>query len=96
MSTDGAERRELRVHARKKACLAGIVMLGGYAIPCTIVNLSKFGARVTLHKSITLPRRRTRLTCARFGRIAAEVVWQNGMDVGLKFAPTPATGNRQN
>ena len=90
MSANAAKHTELRAHARKKACLAGIVMLGGYAIPCTIVNLSKSGACVTLHKSIRLPRRLTRLTCARFGRVSAEVVWQNGAYVGLKFVLTRA------
>lgn len=90
LSTNASRRVERRAQPRKKTNFIATVMLGSDAIPCYIVNLSKSGACVRLFKLVRLPRGLTRLTCARFGRIGAEIVWQSGMDVGLKFIPTPA------
>jgi hypothetical protein len=89
LSADVAKRvDERRAHPRRKVNFVATVMLGCDAIPCYIVNLSKSGACVRLFKQIKLPRDFTTLTCARFGQIAAKVVWQNGAEVGLKFVPT--------
>ena len=90
MDAEANKRVERRTHQRRNVNFVGIVMLGADAIPCHITNLSKSGACVRLHKSIRLPRGHTRLTCARFGRVSAEVVWQNGAYVGLKFVLTRA------
>jgi hypothetical protein len=92
LSAGVTKRVQRRAHPRKNANFIGIVMLGGYAIPCSIVNLSISGAYVRLHKPIDLPRKLATLTCAHFGRTSAEVVWQNGMDVTLKFGSTLAPG----
>src|SRR5689334_20429953 len=95
LSADVTKRVQRRAHPRKYANFVGIVLLGGYAIPCSIVNLSISGACVKLHKSIGLPRKLTTLTGAHFGRISAEVVWRNGMDVSLKFGSKLAPGMPQ-
>jgi hypothetical protein len=91
-STQANPNVERRAQPRRPANFIATVTLGSDALPCYVVNLSKAGAMVRLFKPIRLPRGFTFLTCARFGRIRAELVWQIGAEIGFKFpAPGPAS-----
>jgi hypothetical protein len=63
------------------------------AAPCAILNLSNGGARLRVADAKDCPAQ-VELECARFGRLAARVVWRRGNDLGLAFfgAPLKASG----
>lgn len=56
----------------------------GHCQPCTVVDISRAGARLRLEKAPD-PCEQVWLIIANIGPIAAEVAWRRGADAGLHF-----------
>jgi hypothetical protein len=81
---------ERRSHQRKTALLAASIDTGTGNHSCVILNVSRGGAMLQL-KAPFDARQRVTLVIDRFGRLSAEVVWQDKdkCKIGLRFTDTP-------
>ena len=60
----------------------------GQAVECAILDITADGARVSIREALRLPKA-VKLCFARTGElIEAEVAWQLGFDLGLRFVHT--------
>ncbi len=65
-----------------------ILVIEGHEYPCTIMDLSEFGARIEvkgLHHEPSL----ATLQSERFGHLEGCVQWARGVEAGLRFAAAP-------
>jgi PilZ domain len=78
------KKREVRKSVRQSAW---ITLDGGFAVrPCTVMDLSTAGAKVTVDDAATVPNR-LRLAFSRDARTGrtCDVVWRRGKTLGVKF-----------
>jgi hypothetical protein len=78
---------------RRRAKRAGVawpavIKHGHRSWSCTIVNLSKTGARLRLIGSVP-PKATVQLVCDRFGALAGVIMWHRGELAGLEFRAAP-------
>jgi hypothetical protein len=78
-----------RTRGRKWVNILATLTHGRNILSCAIIELSEGGARIRLTDESIVVQGQTRLAAAQLGDVAAEVVWQQGATVGLKFAPPP-------
>jgi hypothetical protein len=94
MNTDISKeaRAERRRYRRKQTSLIATVNYNFQMLPCFIADISVGGAKIKLLEPTALPAGPLELECGRFGKVAAELVWQKGLFAGLKFADPAAFG----
>ena len=93
MPADAAFRNERRRHRRDQTSLIATVNYGSVLLPCFVADVSMGGAKIKLIEPGKLPRGAAVLECSRFGKIAAELVWQRGLFAGFKFGDAAAVGD---
>ena len=77
-----------RLHPRAKVLWTGSLESGNRSMDCVLLNI---GARGAMGRSVgVLARGRVSLQSFHFGRLAAEIVWQEGNAFGLRFKASPA------
>ena len=76
-----------RPEARKRVLLSGLIVYGHGAITCdcTIKNLSTSGARIKLPYLVALPDRFHVIKVRQGVAHSARVVWNKGLEMGVKF-----------
>jgi hypothetical protein len=81
--------KENRQYARTSVLWSGMLHAGARGVPCRVHNISPHGAKVRLLEPID---RITRISVKieRFGEFPADVVWQKGDFIGIKFRDDPA------
>ena len=79
----------LRRTIRKRVLWAAKLAHGAKRYDCVVVDLSLGGARIYLAQPIGQGDLVT-LTLDRMGALRAEVVWQEGHSIGLRFVDEPA------
>ena len=77
---------ERRRHHRLDTMTVATLNCGRVFLPCVVTNVSRGGARVRLLEPADLPRDAIVLQSSRYGAMTAEVAWQLGLIVALKFA----------
>jgi len=84
-----------RGHGRKPANILATLKRGKDIFSCHIVELSEAGARIKLANEFAVVEGTARLTAAEIGDLEAEIVWQKGDTVGLRFTAVTvrAAGN---
>ena len=73
-----------REHVRKTVFLTAKLSACGQSVTCEIVNISSGGARLNMSRQVAFDTGIT-LNIGPFGEFVGEVVWQNGMEVGVRF-----------
>jgi hypothetical protein len=63
-------------------------------IPCTVLDISSWGAQLRVDQALPPQPRRVSLTLEAFGTIAAEIVWQRENAVGVQFLQQQAAIRR--
>ncbi|MDJ0608048.1 MAG: PilZ domain-containing protein [Kiloniellales bacterium] len=86
-------RSERRRHGRAKVLWTGNLDHGNRTSDCVVLNIGPHGA---MARSLDLIPRGSRvmLQSFHFGRLAAEIVWQDGNALGLCFKDNPAAVRR--
>ena len=74
-----------RGHGRKPVNILATLKRGNDIYSCHIVELSDAGARVRLASEFAVVEGTARLTAAEIGDMEAEIVWQKGDLLGLRF-----------
>ena len=74
-----------RGHGRKPANILATLKCGGDMFSCHVVELSEAGARIRLAIETAVVSGAARLIAAELGDKEAEIVWQSGDLVGLRF-----------
>jgi hypothetical protein len=74
-----------RGHGRKPVNILATLKRGSDIYSCHIVELSEAGARVRLASEFAVVEGMARLTAAELGEVEAEIVWQKGDLLGLRF-----------
>ena len=79
-----------RPEARKRVLLSGLIVYGHGAVTCdcTIKNLSTSGARIRLPYLLALPDRFHVINVRQGVAHNARIVWNKGLDLGLKLDTT--------
>jgi hypothetical protein len=85
-----AAKLDRRRHGRKVVSYLATLAFGRDILSCYVLDFSDGGARVALRDSRTVVRGAARLSCSAFGDFPAEVVWQKGALVGLRFENAPS------
>jgi hypothetical protein len=88
VQTAWAEKRSRRRYVRKSVLLCGTLHQGQAELDCVVTNISANGARLIAHQSLDKPSLGA-LKINRCGMFPAEVAWQEGEHVGLRFLDTP-------
>lgn len=90
---DQSCRSERRRHGRAKVLWTGNLDHGGGTSDCVVLNI---GPRGAMARSLALLPRGGRVTLQsfHFGRLSAEIVWQDGNALGLRFKDNPAVVRR--
>jgi len=78
-----------RGHGRQRVNLLATLSRGREIFSCHVVELSEGGARIALAQEVPLDRGKVRLDAAELGARDAEIVWQKGAEIGLRFTATP-------
>jgi hypothetical protein len=80
--------KKLRRYPRSRVLWPGKLTLAGATVDCIVLDVSANGARV---RADGLPTDigGVSLELARFGSFAAEMMWRDGSEVGLRFAEPP-------
>lgn len=74
-----------RGHGRKPVNILATLKRGKEFHSCHIVELSDAGARIRLASEFAVVEGAARLAAAEIGELEAEIVWQKGVLVGLRF-----------
>ena len=74
-----------RGHGRKPVNILATLKRGNDFFSCHIVEISDAGARVRLASEFAVVEGMARLTAAEIGDLEAEIVWQKGDLLGLRF-----------
>jgi hypothetical protein len=77
-----------RKTVRKRVLWKARIEIGGATHPCAVVDLSLGGARLHFAEPVEKGTK-VRLILDRFGAFRAEVVWQKGRGVGMRFTDDP-------
>jgi hypothetical protein len=91
MSGNSRGRAEQRKHRRQPLHYSAKIMMEGEepARACALSDVSQFGARLVLDKDEEFPDRFVLLLSANGGaQRRCQVIWRDGMTVGVKFAPS--------
>ncbi len=86
---DQTSRLERRRHGRAKVLWTGNLDHDGGISDCVVLNIGPHGA---MARSLDPPPRDGSVTLQsfHFGRLTAEIVWQDGNALGLRFKDNPA------
>ncbi len=79
---------EIRRFERTTVLWSGQLVFQEQSVACVIVNISSGGAMVRAEDSAIFVTSVV-LRCSRIGDLAAEVVWRQDEEIGLKFADDP-------
>jgi hypothetical protein len=88
VQTAWAEKRSRRKYVRKSVLLCGTFHRGTTEVDCVVTNISANGARLIAHKPLDGDALGA-LKINRCGMFPAEVAWQEGDHVGLRFLDSP-------
>ena len=81
--------RKPRASPRTTVKWPAVLLVGVRRVPCTIVNISRGGAK--LHALTAFPSSdRLTLLCEKFGTLEARFVWRSGQLAGIRFADPEA------
>ncbi len=80
---------ELRKSPRLKAIKSGQVVIrpSGYALECTIRNISATGALIRFDDDVDLPEKVELIIVSHNIHVQADVVWNTRSEAGLEFRP---------
>jgi hypothetical protein len=84
-----ASGREQRRHIRKRVLWAARLETTGGPLDCIILNVSRSGAKLRL-TAPPLLLQQVQLVMESYGTLAAEIVWQQVDNVGIRFNADPA------
>ena len=84
------EKRERRPARRKRVLLSGFIVYGhgAFTCDCKYRNLSAAGARITLAYPLQLPSRFHLINIRDGVAHNAHMVWNKGLDLGVRFDST--------
>ena len=83
--------QEQRRHIRKRVLWAAKLETESGSFGCIILNVSRSGAKLRLTAPVSVtPQQRVELAFETFGTLSADVVWQRGEKVGIRFTADPA------
>jgi hypothetical protein len=74
-----------RGHGRKEVNILATLACGANIHSCHVIELSEAGARIKLASEFAVVEGKGKLTAAELGALDAEVVWQRGDLVGVRF-----------
>lgn len=88
-----SERREAK---RRSTNISGRILFDEAVHPCTVLNVSKSGARLNVGDGLTLPRKFL-LDFTNNGRVlrSCELVHQEGMSAGVRFIQAPPAQSKK-
>lgn len=83
-ATDGGDGRG---EARRRTLTGGKIVygVGAYSFDCTIREISRSGARIGIPGSVVIPKEFFLLDLKRETAFAADLVWRNGREAGVRF-----------
>ena len=86
-TTELPPRVERRPSQRRRTLLRGVVAHsnGAQSFPCTIRDLTKEGARITLAATVAVPANVYLIDVRSRVAHEAEIMWNNGVEAGLVF-----------
>ncbi len=84
----GVSEKDQRRHIRKRVLWAAQLETADGTFNCIVLNVSRSGAKLRFAKVVQTQEPVALLGDA-FGKIPAEVVWQRGDKVGIRFAADP-------
>ena len=76
--------QDRRFEPRSPANVRAVVVAPGFELPCLLVDQSGQGGRIRLDRNLVLPRVVVVIDIAQGVAIEAQVVWQKGLEAGLK------------
>ena len=79
---------------RWKTNMPGELSLPAGSVPCTVLDISSWGAQLRVDQALPSPQQRVSLILAAFGTIAAEIVWQRENAIGVQFLQQQAAIRR--
>jgi len=79
---------------RWKTNLAGELASPAGRVPCTVLDISSWGAQLRVDQPMPEQQRRISLVLEAFGTIAAEIVWQRENVFGVQFLQQQAAIRR--
>jgi hypothetical protein len=82
--------QERRPASRKRVLLSGLIVYGhgAFTCDCKYRNLSASGARITLPSELQLPSRFHVINVKYGVAYYAHIVWNKGLDLGVRFDST--------
>lgn len=80
--------REQRKHVRKRVLWTGKIGTEDGIFDCVVLNVSRSGAKLHVAAPVG-PQRTVDLSRGSFGTLNAEVVWQRGDKMGIRFTAEP-------
>ena len=81
---------EQRRHIRKRVLWAARLDTAEGPFNCVILNVSRSGAKLRLPAATTISSREPiQLVLEAFGELRAEIVWQRGDKMGIRFTTDP-------
>jgi len=83
-----ARAKEQRRHIRKHVLWAAQLETKDGPFSCIILNVSRSGAKLRL-TAPSLQQQPVTLVMESYGTLAAEIVWQNGDKMGIRFVADP-------
>jgi PilZ domain-containing protein len=83
-----ARAKEQRRHVRKHVLWAARLETKDGPFPCIILNVSRSGAKLRL-TAPNLQQQPVKLVMETYGSLSAEIVWQNGDKMGIRFVADP-------
>ena len=90
MQAAWAEPSSRRKFVRKSVLLCGTIHRGEKAVDCVVTNVSANGARLIAQESPDGDALAA-LKINRCGMFPAEIAWQDGDQIGVRFLDAPAT-----
>jgi hypothetical protein len=82
--------QEQRRHIRKRVLWAARLDTAEGSFNCIILNVSRSGAKIRLPSATAIsPRQPIELVLEAFGELSAEIVWQRGDKMGIRFTADP-------
>ena len=76
---------EHRITLRQRVLKAGTIVFGGGAIDCTVRNLSKAGAALSVQSPVGIPLEFNLIVAADNLNRGCQVVWRKENRIGIKF-----------
>lgn len=81
---------EQRRHVRKRVLWMARLEANGTSSECVILNVSRSGAKLRLTTPLTVAARQVvKLDMPSHGTLPAEVIWQRGDKMGIRFSADP-------